>query len=247
MSASASTIVADYSLDGNALDGSGNGYHGAINGAVPTTDRFGNENGALNFDGTDDNVMASSPTLILGGDFTFSVWIKPTEQDTVYTAKTSGSPEYYHDFVIFPFQGGDGSGLGLSAGTNGVSLIEHGNNFIITTLSYQASIGTDWVHLAVSVAEGNLPMLYVNGVHVDTGLDTGRDLSFAPLGNNTDNGGVGGNTWGYFDGSIDDLTVYDSALGSSEVANLFAAESVPEPTTAFLVGLGSMVMLRRRR
>ena len=43
-----------YPLDGNALDESGNGFDGTIWNAVPTTDRYGNDSSAYDFDGAGD-------------------------------------------------------------------------------------------------------------------------------------------------------------------------------------------------
>lgn len=43
-----------YPLDGNANDESGNGFDGTIFNAVPTTDRYGNDSAAYDFDGSGD-------------------------------------------------------------------------------------------------------------------------------------------------------------------------------------------------
>ena len=80
MSASPPTegLVAHYPFNGNASDASGNGYNGTASGTtVPATDRFGNANGALSFDGSfyvDLSILAS----ILGaeGQGTISLWFK---------------------------------------------------------------------------------------------------------------------------------------------------------------------------
>ncbi|NOX38386.1 MAG: LamG domain-containing protein [Calditrichaeota bacterium] len=45
------TLLAYYPLDGDAMDASGNGYHGKVVNAVPDSDRFGNPNGCFYFDG----------------------------------------------------------------------------------------------------------------------------------------------------------------------------------------------------
>jgi hypothetical protein len=47
-----SGLVASYPFNGNADDESGNGNHGTVLGTVLTTDRFGNENSAYEFDGS---------------------------------------------------------------------------------------------------------------------------------------------------------------------------------------------------
>jgi hypothetical protein len=47
----------------------------------------------------------------------------------------------------------------------------------------------------------------------------------------------------------DDMRIYDRALSSTEVSNLYTKESVPEPSALSLlaVGLGGLAMMRRRR
>jgi len=49
-------LVACYPFDGNAMDASGNGNDGTVNGATLTEDRLGNADSAYNFDGVDDYI-----------------------------------------------------------------------------------------------------------------------------------------------------------------------------------------------
>jgi hypothetical protein len=242
----AATIAAQYTFDGNAIDSSGNGYNGVIIGATSTTDRFGSPGKALSFDGIDDVVGASTPTLVLADNFTFSVWFQANAPHTIYTQKPGNGPDYYHNYVIFPKQGGTSSGIGLSAGTNGVSLMEHGNDFIGTTLVYQSNIGSGWINATVTVANNGAPLLYINGAYVATGLESGRSKVLAPLGVGVGEG-VGGHDWGHFNGKIDDITVYSSTLSASEVANLYAAQSIPEPSAIVLGALSAVGLAFRRK
>jgi hypothetical protein len=50
------SLIGWWGFNGNAIDESGNGNDGTINGATLTNDRFGNNDAAYNFDG-DDNVF----------------------------------------------------------------------------------------------------------------------------------------------------------------------------------------------
>jgi Tol biopolymer transport system component len=70
-------LVAYYPFNGNANDESGNGHDGINNGAVLTTDRFGNANSAYSFDGLDDDINTSfTPVISPTDDFSLSAWIK---------------------------------------------------------------------------------------------------------------------------------------------------------------------------
>jgi hypothetical protein len=50
-------------------------------------------------------------------------------------------------------------------------------------------------------------------------------------------------------GSIDDLQFYNTALTSQQVSQLYGMQSVPEPSTYALFGLGAigMLMMMRRK
>jgi len=66
-----SRLVAYYPFNGNAVDESGNGNHGAVLGATLTDDRFGNPDSAYSFDGNDyikmsaDNLPTAERTVSL--------------------------------------------------------------------------------------------------------------------------------------------------------------------------------------
>ena len=74
-------LVAYYPFNGNANDASGNGNDGTVQGAVPTTDRFGNANSAYAFDGLTDYIELPLNTGNLNGlsRATFSAWINPNQ------------------------------------------------------------------------------------------------------------------------------------------------------------------------
>ena len=68
-------LVAYYPFNGNAKDESGNGNHGAVNGATLTEDRFGNIDSAYHFDGNSYIVVPNSPALESPSDqYSVAVW-----------------------------------------------------------------------------------------------------------------------------------------------------------------------------
>ena len=68
-------LVAYYPFNGNANDESGNGYHGAVNGATVSTDRFGNSNQSYFFEGESNITIPDSPFLNIY-PLTISLWYK---------------------------------------------------------------------------------------------------------------------------------------------------------------------------
>jgi hypothetical protein len=72
-----SGLIADYQLNGNAMDESGNSNNGAIYGAIPTQGRNNDLNGAYSFDGVNDYIeLPTSAALNTDNDFSIEAWIK---------------------------------------------------------------------------------------------------------------------------------------------------------------------------
>lgn len=71
-------LLAYYPLDGNALDHSQNQLHGTVGGASPTSNEAGFSNSAMHFDGIDDFILvANADPLNFGtGNFAVSFWAK---------------------------------------------------------------------------------------------------------------------------------------------------------------------------
>jgi hypothetical protein len=104
------------------------------------------------------------------------------------------------------------------------------------------TIAAGWTHFAlVSDGAGNITT-YQDGVA--TGPATALSSAFTAgalpfsIGGDASSQGIE-----FFNGDIDQVGFYDSALSASEVAAL----AVPEPSSALLFGLGSLALLRRRR
>lgn len=68
-------LIAYFPFNGNALDESGNGNDGTINGAQPAVDRSGNANHALVFDGNDDVRIGNDFLLSGSSNATITGWI----------------------------------------------------------------------------------------------------------------------------------------------------------------------------
>lgn len=205
-----------------AADATEHGSNGTLYGATWSAGRVGA--GALNFDGVDDRVVVTSGAGMtdIANDFTLSFWAYPRSthqidpEDTTGSGGTSGQ-RYAYDPRYRP---GSDAGVGVSVGTNGVSIYEHAYWYMPATLVHQATL-TNWTHITL-VYQNKQPRLYVNGSLVRTGLTSPRSNVFIrPL-------DIGGMVYGYFDGQLDDVRLYSRTLTAGEVQSLF--KSYPAPT-----------------
>ena len=186
-------------------------YSGPINSA-PIFNTFNPRSG--NFDGVDDYVsIGSSPELdFSNGQFTQSVWIRPTADDN-----------NYHGVLGYQ-NGADSRNRAPGIWTVGQTRIHVGfgdgtnwNNF--TTGSVLKK--DEWNHV-VSSFDGTAYKLYVDGEEVySTAAFAGRRPAAVQR---LDIGRVDN----YFKGQIDEVRLYDRSLALSEIQQLY----VEQPTQA---------------
>ena len=68
-------LIAQYDFSGDALDVSGNNYHGVVNGAKLVNDRDGIQSSAYMFDGVDNSIEVTGfPTNF--SNYSYCAWIK---------------------------------------------------------------------------------------------------------------------------------------------------------------------------
>ena len=155
------------------------------------------------------NSIAEAPN-----NFTIEFWAKPTatheiDEEGELFGGTSGqryliAPSWYAD----PSE----AGMGVSMGTNGVSVYEHADNYMPALLVWQSPTPiTDWVHVAI-VYEDNLPYLYINGVLVHTGQQSSRQLVY-PSFNFTGYG------YGSFQGYLDEMRIWGESRSQQQIAD----------------------------
>lgn len=91
-------LIAHFDFNGGPGDRSGNGYHGTVQGAELTEDRFGNCRRAYKFSASPNPNVISIPYSILDrkGSFSVSVWVKTNRPGVVITAANlSRNNEYF--------------------------------------------------------------------------------------------------------------------------------------------------------
>jgi PKD repeat protein len=179
-----------------AADTSGNGNQGTVaTTAAWTTGRFGN---ALSFDGQLAAVtVLDSRSIDLTNAMTLEAWVYPTALNGV-------SDIIYKDTIKYYLVGS------LAAG----SAPALGGDFAATSLSGTSPLPLNtWSHLA-GTYDGSKMQLYVNGVLVSSVAQTGNissSLGSLMIGGNPLAPGKG------LVGSIDEVRIYNRALGAAEI------------------------------
>jgi hypothetical protein len=222
-------LVGWWPFTGNANDESGNENNGSVTGAVLAGDRFGNASRAYGFDGVDDYLtVPHSNSFTLIGQFSVSIWFRPVSvQNSVLIEK----------FTSIGVGAGD-AGFQMAVRTNDIvdfNVIHTDlNNF--TYSSSQSTTG-QWQHILASW-DGSEIKLYQNGVEMDVAeFSMTLNDCYQPL-------SIGHRAFYddlHFNGSIDDIGIWDRALTSEEVQALYNAPSPsclsPDPVS--FTGLNS--------
>ncbi len=193
----AAGLVAHYSFDGNANDSSGNGYHGTLNGGA--TYVAGLQGSALDCDGVDGYVSTgkSASDLGIGGNSprTVTVWVftRGFANGGIYDvgARTTGQ-----DFCLRT----------LDSIENRWRIQYWGGDFDFT---YDTA--DRWVHFA-HVHDGTHTKIYADGVLI---VDWEKTIDTT----DTNSWQIGLYGWpdSYFDGIIDELSLYNRALSPEEI------------------------------
>lgn len=198
-----SGLVAYYPLNGNANDAVGS-LNGIVNGATLTTDRFGNANSAYSFDGVDDFIGLNS-NFGPYTELTLSAWYKVTGTSPNLQAIVSSdaSGKFVHMQIS-----------DASASDNAV--YNDGNGAII--LNRPAAVLNVWKQVVITAKSGNT-RIYENGVCIDSSTVTFTTISPANL-LRIGSGYLNGR---FFNGSIDEVKIYNTALSTTQVVNDYNA------------------------
>jgi hypothetical protein len=225
-----------WSGNGNALDQSGNGRNGLINGNVTyTTGKFGQ---AFHFTGQGKVEVADSPAWNISGDMTIALWVN---LDTPYIDQTfwptlisqDEGPGSTRKWMLYF---GPSTSMGIF--TYSPSFLDH----YMGSVSAPFNVG-EWHHIAMTKS-GSEVTTYLDGLAAATSVFNSsvlQDVS-APL-------RIGwaedayGRTWA-MKGSIDEVYFYNRSLSSSEISNVYG---VPEPATLLLLTLGGLFATRKNR
>lgn len=198
-----------YPFNGNGNDAGSLNNHLTNNGAVLTTDRFGNTDAAYNFNGSSQYLIRNTPSFTFNpsSTFTVSLWHNRNTSSVVgipimHASNAAGN-------FIWIFQTG---ATNMQFGTN--------KQQAARIWAQSTSTTNAWTHIVLVYNAGAMT-LYKDNVAVATATftHTGVTSTTLPL---YVGRGIGGS---YFNGKIDDIGIWNRCLSACEVNDLYTASN----------------------
>jgi hypothetical protein len=227
-------LVAYWTFDetsGETAGDSADSHDGTISGATHVNN--GSVNWALNFDGIDDYVSVPDSDAFTTNAGTLAAWIKLDSW-----GNESGR-------IMSQVSGGvtSGNAKGFEWAMNITShcfafLLYNNSSYCIVNSANESLSLNSWYYVAVTW-NGAQMTAYINGSQ--SGNVVSQTVNPANPAVNLHIGEKPDHHTGPFDGYIDDVRFYDSALSQEEIAAL-----MPEPATIILLGLGGLLIRRKK-
>lgn len=211
-------LVAKYSFNGNANDEVGTN-NGTVYGATLTTDRFGNTNKAYQFDGVSHYIDLGNSSTIKPTVGSISLWVKMTSisntgsspfNPILFTKSSTTNSNSLSGFHFTVFKNDSKPAIFIDDVPNSSSASVYSTNAISTST---------WTHYLISFDNDSIA-LYTNGQlegKVYKGF-TNTYSSTSPVVLATLQEGALSE---FFNGTIDDIRIYNRVLDQLEVDSLF--------------------------
>jgi hypothetical protein len=214
-------LIAQYDFSGDALDASGNNYHGQVNGASLVNDRNGNPLSAYSFDGIDDRLVIPGFSINYN-NYSYCAWVKagnislPDKGIVMQVGTHIGQGA---NMVSF--------GLATTGSTDKYHARHRADNGTYINAVANNNIDLSW-HLITSTFDGDSLKFYVDGSlenftlintsapKIDTLLIGCGRTSTIPFGF-------------FYEGVIDDIRIYNRELTECEIEELYSGTN---PCTA---------------
>ncbi len=189
-------LVAWYALDGNANDGSGNGYNGTAMGAP--TYITGVQGQAIQLDGVDQYIDFGNPAGWPSGAAprSMSAWGKPSA--------------VYAGWRFMAAYGNDATGQAMFIGMNGADLYGGGYGDDIGVAGFWEL--DEWRHAALTY-DGTTATLYADGIEV---VSAAKNWNLV-----ADRAHIGrqvNDLVEFWAGAVDEVRLYERALSADEIA-----------------------------
>ena len=214
-----SIIVVNMPFEGGSnsthtRDYSGNGYNGTVSGAIWNSTGGYDGFGAYEFDGVNDMIVISDGGSISLPEFTLSVWIKPkfngTDDKKIFSKGNIGDPE------------NSNFDLDLNPDSSIEGFFENNNGFNMQVNSNAKVALNQWSHIALRYdSSTNNFSIYINGSYdtsTTTTYDPGSTTNPLHIGGCV---GTGCSSANFFNGTIDDIRIYDYSLSAEQISALY--------------------------
>lgn len=201
--------IAWYRFDNNSDDVSGN-YDGTVFGGV--TNVTGQLDNAYEFDASTGYVDTTIPELYDNyGNFSVSFWTKINS----YSSPNAQRIIYQKNNFMFMLSGGSGFANVYFQAPNETARADYGRVGTQNVIPLE-----EWVHVVGIHEDDETLKLYVNNVEYTTTYNSADSVAgvngLFSVGRRTDDGATT-----YFNGSVDEITVYNKVLTETEIGQLY--------------------------
>ena len=200
-------LVAWYPFNGNAIDESGKGNNGTVNGSILTNDRFGNSNKAYSFNGSSSFIDFGRNESLAPKQFTIAAWIRIGSQ--LSNLNMIIRARFY--------------GYALHVNSNGQVVGEIFDNVNTGhSLNSISRLNDGKWHLVVFSFDKKILSVSINGI-LEASKSTIGDsifygLSGVAIGRDADV------NIHYYNGLIDDFAIWNRALTAQEITKIYNGE-----------------------
>lgn len=203
-------LIAYYPFSGNANDNSKNLHHGVVNGATLTTDRKGNANSAYSFNGTSAYIDITNFGTIPDNEISVSLWAKTNAMTSNFA------------LLLIP-DNGPRFGISINYNHNNINSIfwdygwlHQGGNSPGRLYTFEEPFDSQWHHYVVISSSAKKIM----GIYKDGKLLCSKQQALKmPVSNQQIRIGSGNNA-NYFNGSLDEIRIYNRLLSQNEIVAL---------------------------
>ena len=205
-------LVAWYPFNGNANDESGNGNDGVVDGASLTNDRFGNQSAAYSFNGISDCISGACSQFPTS-DRTISFWFKSNLPDSQSWFFGYGGENCGSSCVIYANSD--------QCSVTSLPRIMYSGHCCNQSFNVPFNNnGNSWQNLVITSHDDS--KVYLNGEEIYSGISLAEVFTLSKvfyLGAAADPAGT--SVWGYYQGELDDICIYNRALSAAEVTALY--------------------------
>jgi hypothetical protein len=199
-------------FNGNANDESGNGNNGTVNGATLTADRFGNLNQSYGFDGVDDYLVTQNSGPLGNSNRSISIWFNSVNSNV----------SQIFGYGYQPPSGGEFNLL-LNQLCAGITIDVHNNYITYNTINLTDGNWHNVVCVYNNTVSANIlgVSFFVDGILLsNSSCQNPITVNVNTLNTSLNFGRYQAGAL-YFNGSLDDIGIWNRALTQQEITDLY--------------------------